>query len=75
MREPLIGLVPLGLTFTSFFSNKGKGLYMRGLPMSLVIMLIGTTLWWCGLARWDTGQHMTDPIWMKATVVLTFCSV
>lgn len=55
MREPLIGIIPLAITFTSFMANKGKGAYPRGVPMALAIMVVGTSLWWSGLARWDTG--------------------
>jgi len=64
MREPLVGFLPLALCFTSFFSAKGAGVYPRVVPMSFVILLIGTTLWWCGVARWDTegryGKYTPD---------------
>jgi len=54
MREPLIGLIPLALCFTGFFASSGKGIYSNKIPAAVIIFVVGTTLWWCGLARWDT---------------------
>jgi AGZA family xanthine/uracil permease-like MFS transporter len=61
MREPLIGLIPLALCFTGFFANDGKGIYSNKIPAAVIIFLVGTALWWCGLARWDTeGRTNTN---------------
>ena len=57
MREPIIGFIPLILTFTGFFSNNLKGCYPAGFPTALVIFGIGTFLWWMGAARWDTEDR------------------
>jgi len=57
MREPLVGFAPLFFTFSAFFANKGKGIYPNWLPMALVMMLIGTIIWWAGGARHDTEKR------------------
>lgn len=57
MREPLIGLLPLALCFTGFFAGNGKGIYPNKVPAAFLIFVVGTTLWWCGLARWDTESR------------------
>ena len=57
MREPIIGLIPLFMTFIAFFANGGKGWYTQKVPFALIIMVIGTVLWWCGLARHDTEKR------------------
>ena len=57
MREPIIGFIPLFLCFTGFFANGGKGIYGM-VPTALVIFVVGTVLWWCGLARWDTETRV-----------------
>jgi len=54
MREPLIGYIPLALCFTGFFAAGGKGMYSKKLPAAVIIFVVGTALWWIGLARWDT---------------------
>ena len=55
MREPIIGFLPLAMCFTGFFANNGKGAYHRAFICSLWIFILGSILWWCGLARWDAG--------------------
>jgi len=78
MREPIIGFIPLALCFTGFFAAKGRGIYPLKVPTALLIFGVGTILWWCGLARWDTEgrvdmngdlnennkmQEMVDMMW------------
>jgi len=75
MREPIVGMIPLFLTFSSFFAQGGKGIYSNKLPMALIMMLVGTILWWCGLARHDTEKRelneppamglLVDEAWAK----------
>jgi len=61
MREPIVGMIPLCLCFTGFFANSGKGAYRQGFVVSLVIFLVGTILWWCGLARHDiSGRELNE---------------
>lgn len=61
MREPIIGMIPLFLTFTGFFSFGGKGCYPNMIPMALIIFVAGTVLWWIGGARWDTeGREFNE---------------
>jgi AGZA family xanthine/uracil permease-like MFS transporter len=60
MREPLIGMIPLGLCFTGFFANHGKGIYSNKIPAAVIIFIVGTTLWWAGLAQWDTEGRSGD---------------
>jgi xanthine/uracil/vitamin C permease (AzgA family) len=57
MREPIVGFIPLFLTFSSFFARKGRGIYPNWLPMAFIMMAIGTLFWWCGLARHDTEKR------------------
>lgn len=62
-REPLIGLIPLALCFTGFFAKEQKGIYIIGnmhIPAAVIIFMVGTILWWCGLARWDTENRVDD---------------
>ena len=62
MREPIVGMVPLFLTFSAFFANGGKGWYSQKIPMAAVIMVFGTILWWIGLSRHDTEKReLNDP--------------
>jgi len=56
-REPIIGMLPLALCFTGFFAKEGKGCYGM-VPVAVIIFVVGTTLWWCGLARWDTETRV-----------------
>ena len=56
-REPIIGLIPLALCFTGFFAKGGKGVYGK-IPTAVIIFIVGTVLWWCGLARWDTDSRV-----------------
>ena len=50
-------MMPLFFTFTAFFANGGKGWYSQKIPMAMVIMLLGTILWWIGLSRHDTEKR------------------
>lgn len=69
MREPLLGQLPLLVTFIAFFANSGKGWYPQSVPVALIIMLFGTIFWWCGLARHDTEKReLNDPELMRDIV-------
>jgi adenine/guanine/hypoxanthine permease len=57
MREPLVGIIPLALTFTGFFSSGGKGAYHVNIPVAFLIMIVGLAFWWAGMARWDTEDR------------------
>jgi len=57
MREPIVGFIPLFLTFTAFFAKGGKGIYPSWLPMAFVMMVVGTIIWWSGGARHDTEKR------------------
>ena len=69
MREPLIGFIPLALCFTGFFAANGAGAYHRSIPVALVIFVVGTALWWAGLARWDTEARELNEREKMADVV------
>jgi len=69
MREPIVGMIPLGLCFTGFFAANGKGSYNRNIPVAVIIFAVGTVLWWLGLARWDAGgRELNEPAAMGAVV-------
>merc|ERR1719502_196230 len=62
MREPLVGFLPLFLTFSGFFAKGGAGLYNNKIPIAFVMMLVGTIFWWAGLARHNTEKRiLNDP--------------
>jgi len=62
-------MLPLFLIFIAFFANGGKGWYPQKVPMAFIIMLIGTVLWWLGLARHDTEKReLNDPAKMSETL-------
>ena len=55
MREPIIGMVPLAMCFSGFFANGGAGPKSKFYIVALWIFVVGTVLWWIGLARHDAG--------------------
>jgi len=69
MREPIIGMLPLFVIFVAFFANNGKGWYPQNVPVALLVMLFGTVLWWCGLARHDTEKRELNDIGKMQTIV------
>jgi hypothetical protein len=67
-KEPIVGILPLALVFTAFFSNRGKGYYGKVTGGgALIIMLLGILLKWVGAAKYYGSvsfmQHQVDDAW------------
>ena len=52
--DPLVGILPFAMTFTGFFANKGKGVYIAGVT-ALQIFAVGTAFKWMGALKWPAS--------------------
>lgn len=61
-KEPIIGVLPLGLCFVGFFANKGLGAYKR-VPPALLIIIVGVIGKWADWGKYNpTQQVMSESV-------------